>query len=93
MCLGAWGSKMGGRVGPQQSWTRDRRVWFFAIAVVTVVAIDIALPSSVVFQAFVALPIVGSAVLGRPGVTAVLAALGLVGLAISTLMNDYHAVR
>lgn len=80
---------MGGLVGPQQSWTRDRRVWFFAIAVVTVVAIDIALPSSVVFQPFVALPIVGSAVLGRPGVTAVLAALGLVGLAISTAANDY----
>lgn len=78
-------------MGPRQSWLRDPRAWGFVAAVLVVGTIDLFLPPAIVVQAFVAIPIVASAVLGRPFFTGGVGVLGLAALILSASISGYSS--
>lgn len=74
------------------SLVRDWRAWAIVGSILLISALDIALPPDVILQTFLAIPVVASAILGRPVFTAAAGGLALLGGAVSWWVNGYTLV-
>ncbi|MBI1351442.1 MAG: diguanylate cyclase [Actinomycetales bacterium] len=71
-----------------QRWWADRRAWALLVVVLAISLAEVLLPD-VPLTAFLVIPVVGSAVLGSPWLTAVLAGLVLLGSIPLQVFEDY----
>jgi diguanylate cyclase (GGDEF)-like protein/PAS domain S-box-containing protein len=68
---------------------RDWRPWAFIAVTVAMAGADLLLPSDVLILPYLVIPLIGSAVLGRPGLSALLLVVTLFLAGVSTAVHDY----
>jgi diguanylate cyclase (GGDEF)-like protein/PAS domain S-box-containing protein len=82
-------ARRGWEMSGRPSAARDWRPWAFVAAAVVLGVADVLSPHEVVLVTFLVVPIVGSAVLGRPGVTVVVTVLSLALAGEGAVQNSY----